>query len=204
MSAKFFTEFVILWAVIDPVGTLPVFLSVTAGMTAAAARSVAIRATFAAFLVLLFFAVAGQALLQTMEISLASFQIAGNLVLFLFALTMIFGESKSDAETSEIAKTDVDRAIYPLAIPSVAGPGAMLAAVTLTDNHKYGFVEQAVTISQIALVIFVTFLLMLLATPIIRVIGRSGSSVISRVSGIILCSLATDGVIRGIKEAFLF
>ncbi|ANY81934.1 MarC family transcriptional regulator [Microvirga ossetica] len=196
------TDLITLWVVIDPIGTLPVFLAITAGMNAAAARRTALRATIAAFVVLLFFVVAGQALLQAMEIDLAAFQIAGSVVLFLFALTMIFGEPKAAAEERDLATSDVDRSIYPLAIPSIASPGAMLAVVSLTDNSKFNLAEQAETVAQMTLILAVTLVLMLLASRIIKIIGDAGASVISRVMGLILASVAVNGIVLGIKQAF--
>ena len=202
MSQQDITDLITLWVVIDPVGTLPVFLAITAGMSAAAARRTALRATIAAFVVLLFFVVAGQALLQAMEIDLAAFQIAGSVVLFLFALTMIFGEPKAAAEERDLETSDVDRSIYPLAIPSIASPGAMLAVVSLTDNSKFNIAEQAETVAQMILILAVTLVLMLLASRIIKIIGDAGASVISRVMGLILASVAVNGIVLGIKQAF--
>lgn len=199
---QYLTDLITLWVVIDPIGTLPVFLAITAGLSAAAARRIAVRATIVAFLVLLFFIVAGQALLQAMEIDLAAFRIAGSVVLFLFAMTMIFGETKLSAEEKEIAASDVDRSIYPLAIPSIASPGAMLAVVTLTDNSKFSIFEQFETVVEMAAVLAVTLALMLAASRIIKVIGTAGASVISRVMGLILASVAVNGIVAGIKEAF--
>jgi multiple antibiotic resistance protein len=189
---QYFTDLITLWVVIDPIGTLPVFLAVTAGMSADAARRTALRATLAAFVVLLFFVVAGQALLQAMEIDLDAFQIAGSIVLFLFALTMVFGEPKAEAEEKEIVTSDVDRSIYPLAIPSIAGPGSMLAVVY----------EQAETVAQMAVILLITLVLMLMASRIIKIIGDAGASVISRVMGLILASVAVNGIVLGIKQAF--
>ena len=202
MSQQDITDLITLWVVIDPVGTLPVFLAITAGMSAAAARRTALRATIAAFVVLLFFVVAGQALLQAMEIDLDAFQIAGSVVLFLFALTMIFGEPKAAAEERDLETSDVDRSIYPLAIPSIASPGAMLAVVSLTDNSKFNIAEQAETVAQMILILAVTLVLMLLASRIIKIIGDVGASVISRVMGLILASVAVNGIVLGIKQAF--
>ena len=200
MSQQDITDLITLWVVIDPVGTLPVFLAITAGMSAAAARRTALRATIAAFVVLLFFVVAGQALLQAMEIDLDAFQIAGSVVLFLFALTMIFGEPKAAAEERDLETSDVDRSIYPLAIPSIASPGAMLAVVSLTDNSKFNLAEQAETVAQMTLILAVTLVLMLLASRIIKIIGDAGASVISRVMGLILASVAVDGFVRAAHQ----
>ena len=204
MSQQDITDLITLWVVIDPIGTLPVFLAITAGMSAAAARRTALRATIAAFVVLLFFVVAGQALLQAMEIDLAAFQIAGSVVLFLFALTMIFGEPKAAAEERDLATSDVDRSIYPLAIPSIASPGAMYCAVvSLTDNSKFNLAEQAETVAQMTL-IFCRDARPDAARPpaIIKIIGDAGASVISRVMGLILASVAVNGIVLGIKQAF--
>jgi multiple antibiotic resistance protein len=200
--SQYLTDLITLWVVIDPVGTLPVFLAVTAGMSATAARRTALRATLAAFGVLLFFVVAGQALLQAMDIDLDAFQIAGSVVLFLFAMTMIFGEPKAQAEEKVIETSDVDRSIYPLAIPSIASPGAMLAVVSLTDNSKFSISEQAQTVAEMVIILLVAFVLMLLSSRIIKLIGDAGASVISRVMGLILASVAVNGIVLGIKQAF--
>jgi multiple antibiotic resistance protein len=202
LMSQYLTDLITLWVVIDPIGTLPVFLAVTAGMGAPAARRTAVRATMAAFAVLLFFVVAGQALLQAMDIDLDAFQIAGSIVLFLFAMTMIFGEPKAKAEEKDMETSDVDRSIYPLAIPSIASPGAMLAVVSLTDNSKFSIPEQIETVAEMALILLATLLLMLSATRIIKIIGDAGASVISRVMGLILASVAVNGIVLGIKQAF--
>jgi multiple antibiotic resistance protein len=109
-----------------------------------------------------------------MEIDLDAFQIAGSIVLFLFALTMVFGEPKAEAEEKEIVTSDVDRSIYPLAIPSIAGPGSMLAVVSLTDNSKFNVYEQAETVAQMAVILLITLVLMLMASRIIKIIGEAG------------------------------
>lgn len=194
-----FTEIVKLWVVIDPIGTLPVFLAVTAGLSASAARAVAIRGTLVAFGVLLFFVVGGQVMLTAMEIELTSFEIAGNIVLFLFALTMIFGESKLDEDKKLIRSSDLERAVYPLAIPSIASPGAMLTVMTITDNSRFSVREQAETVAQIALILAITLVLMFAASRIIALIGNAGASVISRVMGLILASVAVDGIVKALK-----
>lgn len=193
-----FTDLTTLWVVIDPVGTLPIFLAATVGMTAAQARGVAIRAVLAAFLILLFFVVAGQALLTSMDVRLESFEIAGGIVLFLFALTMVFGEPKAEKEQEALARSPSDPAIYPLAIPSIAGPGAMLAAVTLTDNTKFNVVEQAETVAQIGIVLGLTLLLLFGAGQIVRVIGNAGVNIVSRVMGLILASVAVETIIDAV------
>jgi multiple antibiotic resistance protein len=196
---RWLTEFVKLWVVIDPIGTLPVFLAVTAGMTASAARGVALRGVLVAFLVLVFFIVGGQLLLTAMDIHLGSFEIAGNIVLFLFALTMIFGESKLEEDQKLLRGSDLERAVYPLAIPSIASPGAMLTVMTVTDNSRFSLEQQAETVTQVVIILAITLVLLLSASRIIAVIGNAGASVISRVMGLILASVAVDGIVKGVR-----
>lgn len=194
-----------LWVVIDPIGTIPVFIAVTAAMSAGARRKTAFLATGVSFGVLLFFLIFGQILIDALGISLLSFQVAGGIVLFLFALTMIFGEPKADADLlSADADSDSSErpspAIFPLAVPSLASPGAMLAIVMLTDNTQVALADQVVTAALMASVLAIACLFMLLAGPIIRLIGNSGAAIISRVMGMILASVAADTVMSALLE----
>ena len=190
-------EFVTLVVVIDPVGTIPVYLFAVQGVPARLHRNFALRATAIATLILLAFLVAGQYLLETLGLRLGSFQIAGGIILFLFAMTMIFGHSKPAREIEEAERDHLAGAVFPLAIPSIASPGAMLAVVVLTDNHTETFSEQAVTAGLLVLVLLFTLGLMLAASVVHRVIGNTGSSVISRVMGIVLATIAVDAVLGG-------
>ncbi len=196
-----FEEFVVLWVVIDPIGTIPVFVSFTAGIAAAERRAIALQAAAVAAGVLLFFLVAGQFLLEALSISLPAYQIDGGLVLILIALTMIFGESKPEAETgSQEVSRRQSPAVFPLAVPSLASPGAMLAIVLLTDNNRFSISEQAITAGTMLAVIATAYLLMLAAGPILRVIRISGAAIVSRVMGMILAAVAVDNVIAAVFE----
>ncbi|WP_170324870.1 MarC family protein [Ruegeria arenilitoris] len=199
-------HFVTLWVVIDPIGTIPVFIAVTATLTASARRKTALLAALVSAGVLLFFLVFGQLLIEALDIGLNSFQVAGGIILFLFALTMIFGESKQVVEQHE-AEEELERpshrpnpAIFPLAVPSLASPGAMLAIVILTDNHRYSAADQGITALVMLTVILISFVLMLLADPIIRLIRYSGAAIISRVMGMILASVAVNSVLSAMLE----
>lgn len=200
-------RFVTLWVVIDPIGTIPVFIAVTAGMEARARRSAALLATVVSAGVLLFFLVLGQLLIDALGISLLSFQVAGGIVLFLFALTMIFGEPKQETDQRSVAPDEnmkeAERpspAIFPLAVPSLASPGAMLAIVMLTDNNSTAIADQAITGAVMIGVLLVAYVCMLSAGPIIRVIGNSGAAIISRVMGMVLASVAADAVLSAMLE----
>lgn len=185
-------------------GSIPVFIAVTAGTSKIVQRKIAVRAVITAGLVLILFIVGGQLLLEQLEIPLSAFQIAGGLVLFLFALTMIFGESKPEAEIEESNKVAAhqNKAVFPLAIPSIASPGAMMAVVLLTDNHRFHLVQQLVATITMLVVLVITFGFLMLAGPIQRAIGDAGASVVSRISGLILASVAVDSVLSGIKKYF--
>ncbi|RBW56017.1 MarC family protein [Ruegeria sp. A3M17] len=201
-------HFVTLWVVIDPIGTIPVFIAVTAGLGAAARRKTALLAAFISAGVLLFFLVFGQLLIEALDIGLNSFQVAGGIILFLFALTMIFGESKQEVEQRAAEDDQEDKfhkanpAIFPLAVPSLASPGAMLAVVILTDNNRFSVADQGITALVMLSVVAIAFVLMLLAEPIIRLIGHSGAAIISRIMGMILASVAVNSVLSAMLEIF--
>lgn len=186
---------------IDPIGTIPVFIAVTSQYDEPAKRKIAVHATVVSALILLFFVIAGEVILTAIDIPLSAFQIAGGIVLFLFALTMIFGESKPEEEV-KLAKCGRETAIFPLAVPSIASPGAMLAAVLLTDNSRFNVWQQAQTAMVMLSVLLVAMLLMLVASRVHRLIGDSGASIISRVMGLLLSSVAAANVLAGIKEYF--
>lgn len=197
-----FSKFVLLWAVIDPIGTIPVFVSATAERTTAERRRIALIAAVTAAGILLFFIIAGEPMLRSMGVPLLAFQIAGGIVLFLFALTMIFGESKPDEE-KKLIRSIQDTAVFPLATPSIASPGAMMAVVLLTENQQHTLLDQATTAIIVLLILLITFGLMLASGTISRIIGSGGASIVSRVMGMILASVASAQVLEGLKEYFL-
>jgi multiple antibiotic resistance protein len=184
-------DFVTIWVTVDPIGTVPLFLSVTKHLPAEARKRAAMRAALVAFLLLAGFLYFGQFLLEEMRIEMLSFQIAGGIVLFLFALSMIF-----DRGSAQIAPADPghDVAIFPLAMPSIATPGALLAVVVLTDNNTHSFFQETLTCAVMAVVLGATLVLMLLGNWIMRLIGPSGANVLSRVMGMILAAAAVQMV----------
>ncbi|MDF2234438.1 MarC family protein [Albimonas sp. CAU 1670] len=191
-------DFITLWVVIDPIGTLPVFLAVTFGVSAAARRRIAVHAVLVAFVVLTGFILAGQLVLEGLGIPLPSFQLAGGIVLFLFALSMIFGPGKPQSDLDDSASI-TQTAVFPVAIPSIASPGAMLAVVILTDNDRFSVTQQAMTAGLMAVVLAATLAIMLAVNPIHRLIGDAGASVISRVMGMILAAVAVDAVLNALQ-----
>jgi len=201
VTAEIITKILFLIAVIDPLGTVPVYLEATKRFNAKQKRKVAIRASFIAFLILLFFILVGQIILEGMEVSLDAFQISGGLILFLFALTMIFGEGKPESE-KHLIKDYKHVTVFPVAIPSIASPGAIMAVVLMTDNHLYTIQEQAITTGLVLLVVFITMILILGANIVQRRIGEYGITVISKIMGLILASYAVQSVLSGLKDFF--
>ena len=194
-------QFVVLWAVIDPIGSIPVYLTKTVGLSVEDHRKIARKAVMISAGILIFFLIAGQALLEAMQIPLTAFQIAGGLVLLLFALTMIFGEGKPEQEI-KLSSNLNELAVYPLAVPSIASPGAMMAIVLLTDNHRFSLFDQTMTTLIMLSVLLITYLLFLAANRIQRWIGNTGAAVISRVMGLILAAVAINNMLVGIRDFF--
>jgi multiple antibiotic resistance protein len=195
---RHFSEFVTLFLVINPFGVLPTFLVVANGLDARAQRRLAAYSVLIAFLVLLFFMIAGDFLLYHMGVPTRAFQISGGIVLFLIALEMIRG----DAHAVEYATAEgqLALAIYPLAVPKIASPGAMLAAIFLTDGDRFNFIGMTTTIGVLALVLAIQFVVLLASGPILRLIGTTGASVIGRILGTMLAAFAVSMVLGAVAE----
>ncbi len=202
MITEILTTILFLFAVIDPIGTVPVYLEATKQFDKLHKRKIAIQASVVAFLILLFFIIIGQLILEGMNISLDAFQISGGVILFLFALTMIFGDGKPTREMSQI--TDYKHVtVFPVAIPAIASPGAIMAVVLMTDNHIYTFAQQAFTTAMVLVVVAFTTLLLLGANKVQQVIGTYGITVISKIMGLLLASYAVQSILSGLKAFFM-
>lgn len=195
------TKILFLIAVIDPLGSVPVYLEATKQFDQKKKKKVAIRASVVAFFILLFFIVVGQIILEGMDVTLDAFQISGGVILFLFALTMIFGEGKPESEKHMI-KDYKHVTIFPVAIPSIASPGAIMAVVLLTDNKLYSISEQAITTLLVLIVVAITMFILLAANAVQKRVGEYGITVISKVMGLILASYAVQSILSGLKDFF--
>ena len=188
-------------AVIDPLGSVPVYLKATENFDLKHKRKIAAPASLVAFFILLFFIVIGQLILERMKVSLDVFQISGGVILFLFALTMIFGDGKPANEKSKI--TDYKHvAIFSIAIPSIASTGAIMAVVLMTNNNLYTIEQQAVTTALVLLVIVVTCILLLIANVVQDKIDEYGITVISKVMGLILAFYTIQSILTGLRAFF--
>lgn len=201
------SAFVTLFVAIDPVGVLPVFLALTAGTDAARRRRVAIRGTLIGGGVLLAFALIGDGLLAALGIGLPAFRIAGGLMLLAIAFEMVFERrALRRTRSAEGARDDPaheDVAVFPIAIPMVAGPGAITAVVLLMGRHQGDPLGQGMVLAVLAVVLALTLLTFLLARPIERLIGATGTTIASRLLGILLAALAMQFILDGVDAALL-
>ena len=175
---RFLRDAIILWATIDPVSTVLIFAALTASSSEQERKRIALKATVYATLVLLGAIVIGQFLLSAMGINMVSFQVAGGIVLFLFAVQLMFGGL--DQRSMAIEASD-DIAVFPLALPTIATSGAILAVIVLTDNHLYPLPVQAGTAVITLAILGVSYGMMRAADPILGAIGKQGARMLVRV-----------------------
>ena len=194
LLVKICKDFATIWTTIDPIGNVAIFAGLTASLTRAERRRTALRASLYAAVILVVAVVAGQIILDAIGIRLYSLKVAGGIILFLFALKMLFGGL--DKPGSPEAGRDL--AVFPLAVPSIAGPGAIMAVIVLTDNDVYTVPEQAETGVVLLVVLLVTYIFLRFSDFILRVIGQQGAAVLVRVMGIILASLAVEIVLTAL------
>ena len=191
-----------LFVVVDPVGLTPTFLAVTHGLPRAARRSVALRASLIAGAILIGTALIGDWLFRTLGISLAAFRIAGGLLLFTIAFEMLFGvRMRREGEAAEQALEEHVRnvAAFPLAIPLLAGPGAITATVLLAGRADGNLIRLGVLLAVVALVAVACFVAFIFAGQIGRLLGMTGNIVLSRLLGVLLAALAVQFVVDGIR-----
>ena len=202
-AATLFDQFVLLWVVIEPVNVVSVFLAVTGEMSPKIRVGVAVKAIAVAAAVLLFFILAGQLLLEALGVDVVAFQLAGGIVLFLMALSLIFGRLTAREEPGgNVEAMANELAVFPIGIPAIAGPGTMLAVVLLTDNHRFSLGQQAITAAVLGLVLLITLAMLIGAQQVHRVIGNAGAGVISRVTGLILTAIAANNILEAITLYF--
>jgi len=199
MLKQLVESFVTLFVVLDPAGSIPVFLIATAGLSAADRRKVAFAATLMAFIVLMVFLFGAQYVLNEMHIGVPAFRIAGGAVLFIFAVQMILSGHHQGGAT-EPARTPFEIAVFPVAMPAIAGPGALLAVVLLTDNSRFTLIEQAITAAITVVVLGCVLVAMMLAGKIQRWLGSAGIMMMTQIMGLILAAFAVQQMLDGLTE----
>jgi multiple antibiotic resistance protein len=195
------TAFTTLFVIIDPIGLAPIFLAMTAGMSPARRRAIAIRACIIGALILFAFSFLGEALLGFVGISMPAFRIAGGILLFLTALEMLFqrrqARRQDNADEAQQENQD-DPSVFPIAIPLIAGPGAIASIILLTGNGD-GLWHLSV-LGVMVFVILIVFGLFMLAAPLERILGQTGTNVVTRLLGMLLAALAVQFILTGLKD----
>lgn len=201
MIELYISSLITFFVVIDPPGCAPIYAGLTAGATPVHTRAMALRAVLVAAGILLVFALFGEALLHGLGISLASFRIAGGIMLFLIALEMVFEkrtERREDRAAKIAAEPHEDVSIFPMAMPMIAGPGS-IASVMLLMGRNEGIERSLVVLAALATILVLTLVALLAAGPIMRVLGAKIEAVITRLLGVLLAALAVQFVIDGVK-----
>ena len=201
MVELFISSFITFFVIIDPPGCAPIYAGLTGDASAVQRRSMAMRAVGVATIILLVFALFGEELLKGLGIELASFQIAGGIMLFLIALEMVFEkrtQRREDRAAAVAAQEVEDVSIFPMAMPMIAGPGS-IASVMLLMSGSNGLNQSLVVFAALGSVLLITLAALIAAGPLMRLMGHKMEAVITRLLGVLLAALAVQFVIDGVQ-----
>jgi len=206
MFELLFETFLILLVVIDPIGLAPIFAALTHGESEPYRRRMALRGTALAAVVLVAFALLGDSLLAALNIGLPAFRIAGGALLFLLAIEMVFARhsgvrAPTQREQAE-AEHKKDISVFPLAIPLIAGPGAITTVLLTAGVRQESFATVGALLAMLGVVLGLTLVSLLLSARIMKLLGETGANVVSRVLGILLAALAVQFVLDGLQASF--
>jgi multiple antibiotic resistance protein len=194
------TAFVTMFVVIDPIGLAPLFVALTQGMSAAARRKIAFRSCGVGIALLVVFALLGEALLEFIGISMAAFRISGGVLLFITALDMLFERrTKRREDRTDDEDQGDDPSVFPLAIPLIAGPGA-IASVILLTGQRPGVEGLAMVLGVTAAVVILVMLLFLASGLIEKALGKTGITVVTRILGMLLAALSVQFILDGLRD----
>ena len=206
LSSTFLNNFVLIFVAIDPFALIPIFAGITHGLQNKEIKSIYLRATFISFLILLFFSLVGGSLLDLMGVNINSFKIIGGLFLIVVAFEMVF--EKRDERRQNLADTAKDDisvislATFPLAIPLIAGPGAITITMLISEKSGPDIINQIINFIPITFAIILAGISMWLSSKLVEKLSMSLLNVIQRVFGLLLGALAIEYVISGIKNTF--
>ncbi len=195
--------FVAIFVIVDPIGGIPLFLSLTAEETEEERRKTALKAALAAFTVLAVFILFGEKILAFFQISMGSFRVAGGALLFLIALEMLQAKPRSTKSTppeEAESRTREDVGLVPLGVPILAGPGAITTVIVLSGGEPWPV--KLTVLSASALTFFLTVLIFFQASRVSRVLGRTGANLLVRIMGLLLSVIAVEYMVEGLKEVF--
>ncbi|MHB8454915.1 MAG: MarC family protein [Acidiferrobacterales bacterium] len=202
MTEMLLNTFVVLFVVIDPIGLAPMFAALTHGGSEGYQRRMAVKGTLLAASVLIVFVFVGSPLLRALGVGLAAFQIAGGVLLFLLAIDMVFarhsGLRSTTVREQEEAEQRNDISVFPLAIPLIAGPGAITTVLLMAGGVRHSLAEDVARLAVLLLVLLITLGSLLLAARIMKLMGETGANMFTRTSGVILAALAVQFMLDGI------
>jgi multiple antibiotic resistance protein len=205
MLELFLSAFVTLFVVIDPPGCAPIYAGLTSGANAAQKRSMALKACVIAGAILLVFALFGHELLGALHIELDSFRVAGGIMLFLIALDMVFEKrtQRREERAERLRETPEveDVSVFPMAMPMLAGPGA-IASIMLLAGSAHGVEQTLVVLAALLAVMVLKLLALWTASPLMKLVGAQVEAVITRLLGVLLAALAAQYVFDGIRGTF--
>lgn len=204
MADLFISAIVTLFVVIDPVGCAPIYAGMARGAPERQFREMALRAIAISAGILIFFALLGERLLAALHIELDAFRIAGGIMLFVIALEMVF-EKRTERREKRVEQLQAtpeveDVSVFPMAMPMIAGPGS-IATVMLLMGRAEGLTGTLVVLGALAVVLLATALALLMARPLMRLLGTRAEAVVSRMLGVLLAALAAQYVIDGVRAA---
>ena len=205
-ATTFLNNFLLIFVAIDPFALIPIFAGITHGLKKNEIKRIYLRATFISFVILLFFSLLGQALLNGMGININSFKIIGGLFLIFIAFEMVF--EKRDERRQNLADSAIDEisaislATFPLAIPLIAGPGAITITMLIAEKSEPELISRVISFLPVMLSVVLAGVCMWLSSKLVEIISLSLLGVIQRVFGLLLGALAIEYVISGIKNTF--
>jgi len=202
MAELLLDTFIILFVVVDPVGLAPMFAALTQDVGSAQRRRLAVRGVAIAGALLVAFVIVGDGLLRALGIGLPAFQIAGGVLLFLLAVDMLFARHSGLRSTTEREQHEAERrkdiSVFPLAIPLIAGPGALTTVLLMVGEQGDNPAVIGATLAMVLLVLGLTLAALLFAARLLRIIGQTGANVVSRVLGVVLAALAVQYILDGL------
>ncbi len=204
MYEIFVSAFVALFVIIDPIGIAPVFAALTHGSPAKHQRLMAFKGVFIGTLILMFFAFMGKPFLGALGISLDALRIAGGLMLFIIALEMVF-EKRTARKQEAAEKLDEyfeDISVFPIALPMLAGPGAITAIMLAVADAGSDTTAQLAVTAALGVVMLISLVVFLAAGPVMKLLGPTVKAVLTRLLGVILAALATQFVLDGLRNSF--
>ena len=198
MMEFYITAFVTLFLVIDPIGLLPMFISLTQGQSGSR-FGIALRACLIGAVILAVFGLVGDRLLGFIGIGLPAFRISGGLLLFLIAVEMLFNKRSQRREEQSEDKSNNDPSVFPLATPLIAGPGAMASMILLASGMEDDPQTTAVVMAAMVSVLLLVFIGFLSGSLVERILGKTGINVITRLMGMLLAALSVQFVVDGLR-----